>query len=441
MSNARFGFRQLLFGLVLSATSFAVATCHDHWVDIWASMPQEVEPHNLPSAPYNGSTGVFQNTTLRQTIYLTQDASTIRLHFSNAFGGSDLPITAATVALPANGTAGSSAIRPETLKQVTFSGQRSFLVPNGALVVSDPLRIPIKAQTSLTVTVYLASGQAGHRITGHPGSRTTSWLAPGDLVSAADVGSVAGAQSIDRWFLLSAVEAWLPRSHAALAVVGDSITDGRGSTTNGNDRWPDQLLKRFQTSRHHPRRHTSISLGDIAVINQAAGGNRVLADGLGPNALGRLGRDVLAHSGIRYALVFEGVNDLGTAAATAASQRDVADRLVRAYDQMITRLHAAGIAVFGATITPMSGPGQAYGEPAREAARQRVNAWIRESGRFDAVVDFDAAVRDPRNGTQLLPEYDTGDYLHLNPAGYRAMAEAVDLGLFSKFADGVDAMV
>lgn len=348
-----------------------------------------------------------------------------------------------------NGTAGSSAIRPETLKQVTFSGQRSFVVPNGALVVSDPLRIPVRAQTSLTVTVYLASGQAGHRITGHPGSRTTSWLAPGDLASAADVGAAPSAQRIDRWFLLSAVEAWLPRRHAALAIVGDSITDGRGSTTNGNNRWPDQLLARLQkagSGSSHPHRRrggssSSVSLRDIAVINQAAGGNRVLADGLGPNALGRLSRDVLSHAGVRYALVFEGVNDLGTAPADEASQRAVADRLVLAYDQMVARLHARGIAAFGATITPMSGPGQAYGEPAREAARQRVNAWIRGAGRFDAVVDFDAAVRDPRNETRLRPEYDTGDYLHLNPAGYRAMAEAVDLGLFARFADGVHAMV
>ncbi|KAK4111914.1 lipolytic enzyme [Canariomyces notabilis] len=441
MWNARFGLQGLLVGLVLSATSFPVASCHDdRWIDIWTSMPQEVEPYNLPSPPYNGTTGVFQNTTIRQTVYLTQDASTIRLQFSNAFGGSDLPITAVTVALPSNGTAGSSAIRPETLKDVTFSGQRSFQVPNGALVVSDPLRVSVKAQTSLTVTVYLASGQAGYRITGHPGSRTSSWLAPGDRVSAADVGSVPGAQRIDRWFLLSAVQAWLPRSHTALAIIGDSITDGRGSTTNGNDRWPDQLLKRLQAAG---RRRSSIDLRDIAIMNQAAGGNRVLADGLGPNALGRVGRDVLEHSGVRYALVLEGVNDLGTTVSDGAAQAAVGDRLLQAYDQIITRLHGAGIAVFGGTITPMSGPGQAYGEggPAREEQRQRVNAWIRTSGRFDAVVDFDAALRDPKNHTQLAAEYDSGDYLHPNPAGYKAMAEAVDLGLFAKFADGVQAMV
>ena len=379
--------------------------------------------------------GVFQNTTLRQTVYLTQDVSTIRLEFSNVFGGSDLPITSATVALPLNGTAGSSAIRSDTLKQVTFSGQSSFVVPNGAVVLSDPIRISVKAESSLTVTVYSSAGQAGQRITGHPGSRTSSWLAKGNLVSSADLSSAPEVQRIDRWFLLSTVSAWLPSKRSALAIVGDSITDGRGSTTNGNDRWPDQLLARLQSSRHNSLYR------ELSVLNQAAGGNRVLADGLGPNALGRIGRDVISHQGVKYVILFEGVNDIGTAASDLSSQNAVADRLVLAYDQIVTRLHGHGIAVFGATITPMSGPGQAYGEGAREVARQKVNKWIRTSGRFDAVIDFDKAVRDPKNETMLRPEYDTGDYLHLTPKGYQAMAETVDLKLFEKFKDGVNKMV
>jgi lysophospholipase L1-like esterase len=386
------------------------------------------------NSPYrqNGTDGVFQNATIRQTVHLTQDASTIRLTFSNALGGSDLPITAATIALPANGTAGSPAIRTDTLQYLTFSGSRSFQIPNGALAVSDPIRFPVKAQTSVTITVYLASGQAGHAITGHPGSRTSSWLSQGNLVSAADVNTTSTTQRIDKWFLISSIQAWLPPTHTSLAIVGDSITDGRGSTTNGNNRWPDQLLSRIRASP---------LLRSISITNMAAGGNRILTDGLGPNALGRIERDVLAHPNVRYALIFEGVNDIGTAATDTATQTAVADRVVSALDQMITRLHAAGIAVFGATITPMSGPGQVYGDPTREAARQRVNKWIRTSGRFDAVVDFDAAVRDPKNGTMLRTEYDSGDYLHLNPAGYKAMAEAVDLKLFVRFAGGSDAMV
>jgi len=210
-----------------------------------------------------------------------------------------------------------------------------------------------------------------------------------------------------------------------------TITAG-GSTTNGNNRWPDQLVARMQAS---------VSTSNIAVLNQAAGGNRILNDGLGPSALSRLERDVIAQPGVRYALIYEGVNDLGTSPTDAASLAKVGDRLLSAYDQMVTRLHRAGIAAFGATITPMSGPGQTYSDPGREAQRQRVNEWIRTSGRFDAIVDFDLAVRDPRNVTQLSPTYDVGDYLHLNPEGYRTMAAAVDLSLFDKFAGGVRTMV
>ncbi|KAK3341737.1 SGNH hydrolase-type esterase domain-containing protein [Lasiosphaeria hispida] len=423
--------------LLLGSTSPVGAKCSkEHWVGVWTSMPQLVEPANLPNAPYNGTNGVFENASLRQTIYITQDAPIIRLRFSNALGASDLTITAATVALPANGSAGASAIDPATLQTVTFSGEASFTVPNGALVVSDPLTFPVKAQSVLAVTIYLASGQSGHAITGHPGSRTSSFAAPGNLVSAADLVASPSAQKIDHWYFLSAVDGWLPRSRTALAIVGDSITDGRGSTTNANNRWPDQLLARLRAAN-------TTTAATVSLLNQAAGGNRVLADGLGPNALGRLERDVLAQPGVRYALIYAGVNDLGT--APLPSLPATATRLMLAYAQMVTRLHSAGVAAFGATLTPMSGPGQAYSDPGREAQRQRVNAWIRASGRFDGVVDFDAAVRDDAadggNATQLAPAFDSGDYLHLNPAGYAAMAAAVDLSLFSRFAGGVHAMV
>ncbi|KAL0474542.1 SGNH hydrolase [Neurospora intermedia] len=433
-----FGLKNILITgvLLLCPSSSVLAKNSNQWIDIWGSMPQLVEPENLPPAPYNGGDTVFKNATLRQTVYTTQDASTIRLSFSNAFGGSELPITAVTVALPASRAgAGSGAIKPGTIKTVTFSGgQPDFLIPNGAVAVSDPIKFQVKAQSVLTVTLYLASGQAGQSITGHPGSRTTSWLAPGNLVSAANLSSTAGVASTDHWYFLSSIEAYQPERASALYLVGDSITDGRGSTTNANNRWPDQLLARLQEAGRR-------SLSSISVINQAAGGNRVLADGLGPNALGRIERDVLARppgSGVRYALIFEGVNDIGTAPLDQVSQQSVGDRLISAYEQMITRLHSHGIAAFGATITSMSGPGQAYGEPEREKTRMRVNEWIRRSGRFDAVVDFDRAVRDQGNKTMLDERWDSGDHLHLNPEGYRVMAEAVDLEIFERFADGVD---
>ncbi|KUI57234.1 hypothetical protein VP1G_04523 [Cytospora mali] len=419
------------------------------WVDIWGSMPQLVEPANLPPAPYNATGVVFQNATLRQTIFITQSAPTIRLVISNAFGGSDLPITAATIAVPLNGSAGTPAISPGSLAALTFSGGlTNFTIPNGARAVSDPIDYPVTAQQILTISLYLETGQMTNSITGHPGSRTTSYYSPGDQTASPDVLADPATQHSEHWYFISAVEGYLPEPAsstpgAALAIIGDSITDGRASTTNLNNRWPDVLLRRLQSpgSASSPQKHALYQ--SIAVINQAAGGNRVLADGLGPNALGRIDRDVLAHPGISYVLILEGVNDIGVAAADAASQRDIGDRLIAAYDQIVSMVHARGLPIFGGTITPFCGDAsvQAYSDANREATRRRVNGWIRGSGRFDGVVDFDAAVRDPANGTMLNPAYDSGDYLHPNPAGYGAMADVVDLGFFERFRDGVDGVV
>lgn len=359
---------------------------------------------------------LFDDSTIRQTVVVSLAADSVRLEVSNAFGGSDLPITAATIALPANQTAGISAIRTDTLHTLTFSGSESFVIPSGAVVLSDPVHMSVPALSILSISIYLENGQATNSITSHPGSRTTSYFAPGNLVDESDL---EGSTSAAHWYFISAIEGRVKKGASAVAIVGDSITDGRGSTTDGNDRWPDQLMRRLQN-------HT----GSVAVVNKAAGGNRILADGLGPNALGRIDRDVVAQAGVRYAIIFEGVNDIGTAATDEATQAEVGSRIIQAYQQMILRLHRHDIAVFGATITPMSGPGQVYGDPNREATRTAVNEWIRTSGQFDAVIDFDAVVRDPDQPDQLLEQYDFGDYLHLNPEGYKAMAAAVDLDLF-----------
>ena len=465
---------KIVFAALLIVSSSALRQCKNHWVGIWGAMPQPVEPANLPNTPYvrktpwripssntvksrpnlpqfqNSTEVIFRNSTLRQTVSVTQDASVIRLQLSNVFGGSDLPITAASVAYPTNGSAGASSIEIGSLQRVTFSGNSSFMIPNGAVVFSDPLNFSVSAKQSIAITLYLAGGQASTAITGHPGSRTTSWMATGNLVTAADIAGGTLPQRVEHWYFLAGIDAWLPRSHSALVIVGDSITDGRGSTTDGDDRWPDQLVSRLQANSNGYKNSngnsnnndhddgTATTAAAVSVINEAAGGNRVVMDGIGPNALGRVDRDVVAQTGVGYAMVFEGVNDIGTADASIISLRKVGDRLLAAYDQIVLRLHRVGIPVFGATITPFGGGEQGYDDPAREAGRLRVNEWIRTSGRFDAVVDFDAAVRDAINGSRLRPEYDSGDYLHLNPAGYKAMAEAVDLTLFTRFADGVD---
>ena len=237
----------------------------------------------------------------------------------------------------------------------------------------------------------------------------------GDATDAADL---PGATPVDHWYFLSGLEVRVPSS-TAVAAVGDSLTDGRGSTTNGNDRWPDQLLERLQRANR-----------DVAIINEAAGGNRVLNDGLGPNALARFDRDVIAQSGVESVIIFEGVYDIGTADATPAAQQAIADDLIGAYRQLVTRAHAQGSRAYGATITPFGGS-TLYDDPdgLRERARQAVNRWIRSSGEFDAVLDFDRAVRDPREPRRLLSAYDVGDHLHLNPTGYGAIADAVPLRL------------
>jgi lysophospholipase L1-like esterase len=324
-----------------------------------------------------------------------------------------------TVARPQGGRAGVSAVEPGTIRRVTFSGRTSTTVPVGAQVVSDPLDVDLPAAGRLTVTAYLADGQQSLALTSHPGSRTTSYLIHGDHTADTDL---PGATAVDHWYLISDVEVLANAATRAVAVLGDSLTDGRGSTTNGDNRWTDRLYDRLRT-----RPATS----HLAVLNQAAGGNRVLNDGLGPNALARLDRDVLARSGVSWLIVFEGVNDIGTADATPAAQRRVTDDLIAAYQQIVVRAHAQGIRVYGATLLPFGGNTQ-YDDPAgeREKSRQAVNRWIRAKGHFDAVIDFDRSVRDPAAPNRLRADLQDGDWLHLNPEGYGVLADAVPGGLF-----------
>ncbi|WP_410657503.1 SGNH/GDSL hydrolase family protein [Amycolatopsis sp. lyj-112] len=383
------------------------------WVNTWTSMPQLTEPGNMPPAAFVRDGVVLPDTTLRQTVRFSVGGDRIRLRFSNAFGGAPLPITSVSIAAPLGGKAGVGEIEPGSARAVTFRGKPGAVVPAGALVVSDPLDFSVQARQNVTVTAYFAQGQASTSITSHPGSRTTSQLLAGDHVADKDL---PGATPVDHWYFLSGAEVFGPKRTEAVAVVGDSLTDGRGSTTNGNDRWPDHLR-----------------IPDVAVLNQAAGGNRVLADGLGPNLLSRVDRDVLAQSGVSWLVVFEGVNDIGTAAATPEAQRQVAADLIDAYDQIVVRAQAHGIRVYGATLTPFGG-NTGYDDLAgtRESARQAVNTWIRTSGRFDAVLDFDRVARDPGFPARLSPAYDVGDHLHLGPAGYRALADSVPARLFRR---------
>ncbi|HSZ43434.1 MAG TPA: SGNH/GDSL hydrolase family protein [Trebonia sp.] len=375
--------------------------------------------------PFTRDGRVLADSTLRQTVRVTVGGPRIRLRFSNAYGTTDLPLTEVRVARPEGGLAGVFPIAAGSSRAVTFGGRPGAVIPAGAQVVSDPLDFPLAAGAVVTVTIYLLAGaDVAGGLTSHPGSRTRSYLLAGHL--ADHYASRSQPAPVEHWYLLAGVEVQAGDGACAVIALGDSLTDGRGSTTDGNDRWPDQFSGRLRSGGSWPGVPRP-----VAVVNQGIGGNRVLRDGIGPSALARLDRDVLAVSGARWLVVFEGVNDIGTTDATAAACEGVAADLVFGYEQIIARARAAGLGVYGATLTPFGGH-ELYDDPGghREAARQAVNEWFRSGTRFDGVVDFDRAVRDPDDPRRLRPEADSGDHLHLNPVGYRALADAVPAGYF-----------
>jgi lysophospholipase L1-like esterase len=294
-------------------------------------------------------------------------------------------------------------------------------VPPGAEFLSDPLEYTLAPLADIAVTLHLDAPPA--RETSHPGSRATSYTVRGDWVSAT---KFTEPKPVDHWYQVSAIDVMSAPGAAAVVALGDSITDGHGATTNGNDRWTDALAARLQASP---------ATRNIGVSNQGIGGNHLLIDGLGPNVLARFDRDVLAPAGVRWVIVFEGVNDLGGLArngeVSAAEHSIMVQRVIAAYRQIIARAHAHGLRVYGATITPYVGSNYYHPGPLSEADRQAVNTWIRAAGHFDAVIDFDAVVRDPQHPDQLLPADDCGDHLHPSPAGYKAMADAIPLTLFT----------
>lgn len=376
-----------------------------HWVGTWGTSPQLTEPKNLPPRP-----GLTSNT-LRQIVQVSMGGEKLRIRFSNAFGTSPVTINSAQVAR----SAGGSAIQTNSEVTLAFQGKPFVTIPMGESVLSDAFDFDLAPLSDLTVTIHF-DGTSG-AVTGHPGSRMTSYLQAGDAVSAVDLPTAARTQ---HWYILDGIDVEAENSSAATVTLGDSITDGRGSGTDKNDRWPDNLARRLQADKN---------TAGVSVLNEGIGGNCVLHGGLGPTALSRFDRDVLSQSGVRWLMVLEGVNDIGGSRSPEASA-SVATNLIAAYEQMIDKAHAGKIQVYGATITPFGG--SFYDSPAHEAARQTVNHWIRTSGRFDAVIDFDAAIRNPQNFSHLLPAADSGDHLHPNETGYRMMADAINLKLFGK---------
>jgi lysophospholipase L1-like esterase len=383
------------------------------WVASWGASQQIPEPQNALAVDD------LTDATVRQIFHLSVGGPAVRVHISNAFGMDTLRVTSVHIARPVS--LSSPAIDPAGDRPLTFDGSVEAVIPPGAELISDAVNYAVAPLSDLAVTFHLQAPPV--RETGHPGSRATSYYVHGDLVGAP---TLTDAKHVDHWYQVSEIDVQAAPGAAAVVALGDSTTDGHGATTNGNDRWTDVLAARLQGSP---------ATRDIGVSNQGIGGNHLLTDGLGPNALARFDRDVLAPAAVQWVIVYEGVNDLGGLAregeVSATQHAALVQRILSVYQQIITRAHAHGLHVIGATITPFVGSGYYHPGPPSEADRQAVNQWIRTDGNFDAVVDFDSVVRDPQHPDQYLPAYDCGDHLHPSPAGYKAMGDAIPLALFA----------
>jgi len=368
----------------------------NHWVGTWACAPQTTEQANLPPSP-----GLMGNT-LRQMVHVSIGGSQLRLRLSNEYGTSALSLSTVHVA----SSKGGGAIDAATDKALSFSGMPNVTIASGSAVLSDPLDFTLAPSSDLAISMHFTA-QTGD-VTGHPGSRTTSFLQTGNAVATA---SLASAVKVEHWYFITGLDVMADAASAAVVVLGDSITDGRGSTTDKNNRWPDILAKRLQANA---------ATSKVGVLNMGIGGNNVLSGGLGPPATMRFDHDVLQQSGVRWLIVLEGVNDLGDGT-------DVSAGLIDAYKSFIDKAHTAKLRAYGVPILPVVGSQYAVGE----SIRAKVNDWIRTSKAFDAIIDLDAAVRDPAAPTRLLAAYDSGDHLHPSPDGYKKMGDTVDLSLFT----------
>ena len=387
------------------------ATAPPHWVATWTASPTaagSVPGHSCPSV------AGLKNQTVRNIIYSSISGTAVRVRVTNVFGTTPLVVGRVAIAVAATGAA-TSGSGPQV---ASFAGQPGVTIPAGAEVVSDPVSMAVGAGQRLTVSVFVpnTTGPA----TQHYIANQTDYVSkPGNWVFT------RSAEPFDTPITCSLFVDGVDVSagssvKGAVVAIGDSITDGVGSTSGADDRWPNYLSRRIGSAG-----------GTLSVTDAGIAGNEILTDRqpalYGPGALNRLDRDVLSQSGVKDVILLEGINDIGIAKATA-------DQLIAADKTIIARVHAQGLKIFGATLTPQTGShptfGYSFGTATAEATRQALNQWIRTGGAFDGVVDFDRAVADPIHPSHLAPSFDSGDHLHPNDAGYRAMAAAVDLSMF-----------
>ena len=406
----------LVFAFLSSLATAQRQTPTERWVGTWAASPQ-MPP--AEAAGQDSSDAGFTNQTVRMIARVSIGGEQLRVRFSNAFGSAAVTLGNAHIALAGK----DAAILPGTDRELTFSGQKSFTIPPGAAVLSDPAYLSLPALSSVAISVFLpaATGPATwHQL----GNQTTYISGPGDFAASADMPVARTATS---WYWLSGVEVLASEPAAAIVTLGDSITDGAYSSRDTNHRWPDILAEQLSKRRGAP----------LAVLNEGISGNRLLHDVAGPNALARFNRDVLGQDGVRYLIVLEGINDIGwphMRGGRDGGEVVSAEDIIAALRQIAERAHAHGIRVFGGTLTPFEGA--FYETPDGEAEREAVNHWIRTSGAFDGVIDFDKVTRDPAQPERFLPADDSGDHLHPNDTGYDVMGRAAaQLFLPAPFAE------
>jgi len=375
------------------------------WVGTWAAAPQTVE------SLFNQQNVVFTDQTIREIVHTSIAGDRVRVRLSNAFGTAPLTIGDAHVALRQH----DAAIAPGSDRQLTFGGAASTLIPAGAFVMSDPVDLDLPAFADVAISLYVP-GPSG-QVTYHATASQTNYVASGDVAGAATL-SPSGTTS--SWYFLTGVDV-TARGDRARAVVtfGASITDGTASTPNTNHRWPDDLARRL-IARYGP--------SEVSVLNEGIAGNRSIFDAIGPNGPARFDRDVLAQAGARYVVIADlPINDVGFPVIVGPSQAVTADEIIGGLKQLIRRAHGKGLKIIAGTLTPYKGA--FYWTATGEAIREQVNEFIR-SGAFDGVVDFAGATADPSNPLVYASQFDSGDHLHPNDAGYEAMANAFDLALF-----------
>jgi lysophospholipase L1-like esterase len=377
------------------------------WVAAWGASPDSAGPS-------------LSEKTVRQICRLSIGGSHIRIRLSNLFGARPLSIGSARVALHAGGPA----IQPGTARALTFDGRANVAIPKGGSVVSDSIEFPAKALAQIAISIHVRDDGGASTI--HGTALQTAYITRGDATEATVFP--AGETDNSRYFLTDVEVAALPGARLVV-VLGDSITDGVGSTEDRNARWPDALATRLQADP---------SLGSVAVVNAGISGNRILNDGrrpfIGPSSLSRFDRDVLEKPGLRFVILLQGSNDISAADMLTTPEDQVSARqIIDGMKALIAKAHTKGIRIFGATLLPREGVGKPFvNSEAGRAKRLEVNDWIRTSGAFDAVLDFERVMTDPARPGHLRAAFDSGDHLHPNDAGYAAMAAAVDLRLFAQ---------